>query len=649
MCIRDRGRPGLTQEDYYYHRPDELPAQSYKEVFRDCDAVYHRDGLIWNVINLMTDFTVKGVRLVHKTKRIEGVYQDWFQRINGPQISERFINYLYRLGNVIAQRYTAQISGEEDIAVASDIKKVVPGFVPRKNEIPWKYVFIHPALCENIGGPISSFTNTPLYGVQLSTDFAKSIQFPQNDAEREVIKNLPKEIIDAASTAGRMYILNPNRTIVYHFKKDDWAPWGNPIIRPILQDIIILNKLKLADMCALDGVSSKVRAWLIGSLEHNIVPTPEATRQFSSMLESNVGGGSIDIMWGPDLQLIETSSDGYNFLGEEKYKPTLNAIYSGLGIPPTLTASFGSSGTTNNYISLKTLTERLEYGRSLLVDFWEREIAIFQKAMGFRFPAEVEFDQAILSNEDTEKQLLIQLSDRNLISDELLQRRFGMKPDMEKTRMNRESSEREKGNRVKKAGQWFDPQVVEKMKMTLLQQKAVTPSQVGLELPRPKQTEIDDMKKLEPTKTTDVAKNPGQSGQGRPSGKKDSLKRKQKKFTPRSKAAISAWFRSCQKKIVEIMSPVLLKYFNKANLRQLTTTEFEFAEELKFNVLCGLKPMEELTVDRVIEAVSSNLRYETHINQCKAAIKEYKKSLGKEPALDDVHAIQAQVYLELLI
>lgn len=642
------GRPGLTQEDYYYHRPDELPAQTYKDIFKQCDIVYQKDGLVWNVINLMTDFTIKGIRLVHRTKRIEGVYQDWFQRINGSQVSERFINYLYRLGNVIAQRYTAQISGDDQIAVAADIKGLPKSFEPRKNEIPWKYVFLHPALCENIGGALSSFTDTPLYGVKMSSDLIKTIKFPKDDAERKIVEQLPKEIIEAASTAEQIYLLNKERTIVYHFKKDDWAPWGNPIIRPILQDLIILNKLKLADMCALDGVASKIRGWKIGSFEHNIAPTLEASKLLSSIFENNVGGGTIDFVWGPDLELIETQSDGYNFLGAEKYEPTLNAIYTGLGIPPTLTASFSASGTTNNYISLKTLTERLEYGRTLLVDFWEREVAIFQKAMGYRFPAEIEFDQPILSNEDTEKQLLIQLADRNLISDELLQRRFGMKPNMEKIRLNREASEREKGNRVKKAGQWFDPQVIEKMKLTLLQQKSVTPSQVGLELPNPKQSEIDNMHKLEPKSATDTKKNPGQSGQGRPSGKKDAQKRKQKKFTPRSKAAISAWFRSCQNQIVDIMSPVLLKYFGKANLRQLTTKEFELAEELKFNILCGLSPMEELTVDTVIAALSSNLRYETHINHVNAAIKDYRAAIGKEPTIDDVRAIQSQVYLELL-
>jgi hypothetical protein len=67
--------------------------------------------------------------------------------------------------------------------------------------------------------------------------------------------------------------------------------------------------------------------------------------------------------------------------------------------------------------------------------FWEKEMAIVQKAMGFKYPAKIEFDRMDLSNEEAEKSLLIQLADRNLVSDELLQKRFGFDPDMEKVRL----------------------------------------------------------------------------------------------------------------------------------------------------------------------------------------------------------------------
>ena len=81
-----------------------------------------------------------------------------------------------------------------------------------------------------------------------------------------------------------------------------------------------------------------------------------------------------EVLWilygGPDIELIESKTSVHQFLGEAKYTPHLNSIYAGLGIPPTLTGTYGAAGTTNNFISLKTLTQRLQYGRRVLLEFW---------------------------------------------------------------------------------------------------------------------------------------------------------------------------------------------------------------------------------------------------------------------------------------
>ena len=71
----------------------------------------------------------------------------------------------------------------------------------------------------------------------------------------------------------------------------------------------------------------------------------------------------MDLIWGPELDFKESATQIYKFLGDEKYQPVLNSIYAGMGIPPTLTGIAGNGGGyTNNFVSLKTLIERLEYG-----------------------------------------------------------------------------------------------------------------------------------------------------------------------------------------------------------------------------------------------------------------------------------------------
>jgi hypothetical protein len=67
------------------------------------------------------------------------------------------------------------------------------------------------------------------------------------------------------------------------------------------------------------------------------------------MLCNNVGGGVMDLVWGPEIDLVETKTDVHHFLGQTKYEPVLTAIYAGLGIPPTLTgASAGAASRTTS-------------------------------------------------------------------------------------------------------------------------------------------------------------------------------------------------------------------------------------------------------------------------------------------------------------
>ena len=147
--------------------------------------------------------------------------------------------------------------------------------------------------------------------------------------------------------------------------------------------------------------------------------------------------------------------------------------------------------------------------------------------MGFRFPGKVEYDIDNLGDEVAEKSLLIQLADRNLISDELLQYRFGHDPDMEKIRLNRENRERDSGSAVPKSGPWYDPQVGVSYKKIALQKGVLTPGQVGLKQDAQKREmrilksndEDVPLTTLNPVKTPPLNQVPGRPKNANHSGK----------------------------------------------------------------------------------------------------------------------------------
>lgn len=636
------GRPGLTRSDYDYFRPEEAVPKKLKHIFQQSDIIYDRVGLVKNVIDLMGDFGSQGIRLVHPNKRIERFYQNWFKKVKGTERSERFLNNLYRIGNVVINRQTAKISlktadkmykasASPDLIVNYEEPKV------EKREIPWKYTFIDPVCVDVVGGSLASFVGEKMYAINLPSTLRRIINRPKNDAERKIVEQLPESIIEAAKTK-KPYMLDPNKTLVFHYKKDDWKAWAYPIVYSIMDDINIIEKLKLADLAALDGAISNIRIFKLGSLDHKIAPTPAAANKLSSILQNNVGGGTMDLVWGPDIELIESKTNVHQFLGEAKYAPHLNSIYAGLGIPPTLTGTFGAAGTTNNFISLKTLTQRLQYGRRVLMSFWQHEIEVVQKAMGFRLPAKIEFDRMDLSNEDAEKALLIQLADRNIVSDELIQRVFGFDPDIEKNRLNRETRDRNTERMVNKAGPWHDPQFYNGLKKTALQIGLATPSEVGLKLEPKKKGEktATEMKMAIPKPSPQGGNIPGEPQQGRPKNSKDQTQRKERTFKPQTGASLQLWGVEAQEKIAELLNPYLLEFYNKKNMRSLSSAEYAEAENTKTKIFLSLEPFDTVNEDIVlsklntIDSIDNKNKYNNFLTFSKNIQNEINRQLTAE-------------------
>jgi hypothetical protein len=655
---RTGGRPGLTRSDYDYFRPDEAVPKRIKDIIRRADEIYQKVGLVKNVIDLMGDFAAQGIRICHKNKRIERFYRQWFKKINGKERSERFLNNLYKAGNVVINRQTGKLSlkvadklyravGSPDLQVSD-----LDGAQYEKREIPWKYTFIDPTFVEVAAGPLASFVSDKRYELELPAILRKMINSPKSDAEKGIIENLPPQIIEAAKTK-KPYPLDPNKTLVFHYKKDDWQAWAFPMVYAIMDDITVIEKLKLADMAALDGAISNIRIFKLGSLEHKIAPTKAATAKLAQILGNNVGGGTMDLVWGPDIELIESKTSVHQFLGEGKYIPHMNNVYAGLGIPPTLTGTFGAAGTTNNFISLKTLTQRLQYGRDMLISFWEKEIELVQKAMGFKYGAKIEFDRMDLSNEDSEKALLIQLADRNVISDELLQTRFGIDPDMEKSRLNREQRERKSERMVPKAGPWNDPQIEHALKKIALQTGIVAPSQVGLDLEKKKSGEKTAMEQKvpKPGSSTKLANDsseslPGIPGQGRPKLSKDSEQRQTKRFAPQTGASLMLWANEAQDKINEILNPTLLDFFNKKNLRSLSKAETKEIDVMKTKILFSLTPntaIDEPTLQKTLSAINTH-EHSTILNYYNNWLKPIKTEINRDLGVDEIKQLKSSFY-----
>ncbi len=566
-----------------------------KDIIEACMLAYERVGLIRNIIDLMADFACQGVEITHPNKTIEKFYNAWFKKVRGKDRSERFLNLLYRSGNVIIRRQTAKlpVKAERELMRSQAKPDLVldKSEIINRREIPWRYIFMNPLTLEVIGGDLAPLIGEFLYAVKIPIKTRNKLSGGAKDLG-PLLNKMPPEMLKALST-GKSIPLDSDKTLSFFYKKDDWLTWAKPLLYALLDDIILLEHMRLADLAALDGIISNVRIWKLGSLEHKIMPTPAAIAKLGAILENGVGQ-SIDLIWGPEIEFEQHFPDVDKILGSEKYTSVMEALFQGLGVPPTLTGTATASGFTNNFISLRTLLERLQYGRDKLIEFWQDELVRVQKAMGFRRPAAMRFNHMTLTDENAEKMLWIQLADRNLISIETLLKRFDEDPEMETLRSQREEKLRNKGKAPKQAGPWFDPQIEEKQTNKLEEIE----KQGGVSK---KNNSDGDNKKL-----------PGQPSPGRPQNSKDKKTRKTRTPKIRSSAEMESslmclWAKGAQDNIDMIINPYYLESVNKKNLRSLTNKQSATLDTLKFLVLCNLKPYVNVEENEIVLLLKSPL------------------------------------------
>ena len=180
--------------------------------------------------------------------------------------------------------------------------------------------------------------------------------------------------------------------------------------------------------------------------------------------------------------------------------------------------------------------------------------------MGFRYPAVVEFDYMNLEDPASVMNILLSMADRNILSDEYLQRYIKANPDMETRRTTNENNRKdEKVSPFHQADQDFQ------MKKITLQTGLTSPSEVGLELNEKKKGE-DSVLSIRSKDAKQRQRNQGgiqgrpqentDTGQrGRPKNSTDSGPRQERTFKPALKASIQTWARNAQYKISEFMNP----------------------------------------------------------------------------------------------
>lgn len=640
-----------------------------ERIIMECIDIYENEPIVSNIIDLMSDFGSQGVRITCADKNQERFGQQWFKYIKGPERCERFLSMLFKQGTIIIKRtdgkvplktqkkWKSAVGKNGENAPKNEVIKIEETDTGRAT-IPLKWTYYGPCDVVMIGGELANFVGKPIFGLKINTQLRTEINqlamLNMEQTKLEELKSLiPDYVLNAINTNAQFFPLDQSKVYAYYYKKDDNQLYGKPIIRPIIKDIRHLNKLRAADSAALDGVISSVRLWTVGSLEHGIVPNKGAIDKVRNMVANCVAGGAADLVYGPDLKFQESSTTSHQFLGSEKYQHCVNSINAGLGVPTSMTGN--SKSNTTDFMGLRTLVERLEYGRTILVEFLSEQLSIVQKAMGFTKEFKIEFDEMVLSDEAAQKNLFIQLYDRGVISLETLRYNFNIdNSDVEDAKVAREERKRGKGI-PHKASPYHNPEKEHDLMKLAVQKGGVTPKQVGLDLPEKQKGEKTFNESGEtPSQRAKIAQKKvvGSPLTGRPVNSKDKVIRKKKRVLPKGASAkfqdLFKYAESAHQKVEEITNQAFITIANKKNVRSLSVEETETLEALKFRIFSNVQPYSEVNQQTIHNITSSSLQTDEEIEKAYIRlVNETKDKYGRELTISEQRSIACYAFASI--
>lgn len=457
-------RSGMTRKKYESARPNESISRSttqssLRENIFECTSAYDRIGIIKSIIDLMSEFVAAGITIVHEDETPNEFYKSWQKRVHLEDRAERFASWLLKAGNVVVRRMWGNIKNTR----ISSLQNVNP----EAGHIPIKYQFYHPGNVEVIGDYMAGFSSKPRYGLRLASNNSMFNRPPATEAEKQVFDALPEEIKNAIlykKTLKGHYVvaLNPNDIYVDHYKKDDQDIWAKPMLYSVLSDIYYNDKVKLAKTATLDNMINAIRLWKLGDHTKDLFPTAAESNKLTNILMNNTGGGPVDIIWNSMIELQEFYPPIDKLVN---FKENTEVLLLGMGFPIGLLGgtegTSGKASTGGNSMSLKQVMTRMAAIRRAIVSWLEGEIDIIQKNMGYRKRPQILFSNSDLHEEKNYFDLLLDLVDRNILSEERVLRIINESPEIERSRIRQETKMRESGDMPEKASPYFNPQVKE--------------------------------------------------------------------------------------------------------------------------------------------------------------------------------------------
>jgi hypothetical protein len=368
-----------------------------------CQKAYWNVAIFRNTIDIQTEFANSKLSFRGKNKRSIKFFNEWYKKINGWSLSERFFREWFRSGNVFIYKFLYNITNIE-------VNKMSRAEVAKK--IPLRYTILNPADMRAEGS--ATFVNFNYYKMLNSYELAR-LKVPKTEDEKRFMDSLPVKIRDEIKRGQLPEIPIDTEYLTAVFcGKQDYEALSVPMYYPVLFDIDLKLEFKKMEKVIARTADYMILLITAGDKDRDANTNSRILAALQDLFEMESVGRVLVSDYSTKAEFV--LPDLNKILGPEKYQVVNQDIANGL-----MNIFWGDEKYANSMIKIKVFLERLSSARqAFLNNFLIPEMEMIASELGFTEIPEPVFDEVDLKEEIEYMKVYTRLAEIGMLTPEEL-------------------------------------------------------------------------------------------------------------------------------------------------------------------------------------------------------------------------------------
>ena len=372
-----------------------------------CQKAYWNVAIFRNTIDIQTEFANSKLSFRGKNKRSIKFFNEWYKKINGWSLSERFFREWFRSGNVFIYKFLYNITNPE-------VNKMSRAEVAKK--IPLRYTILNPADMRAEGS--ATFVNFNYYKMLNSYELAR-LKVPKTEDEKRFMESLPVTVRDQIKRGELPEIPIDTEYLTAVFcGKQDYEALSVPMYYPVLFDIDLKLEFKKMEKVIARTADYMILLITAGDKDRDANTNSRILSALQDLFEMESVGRVLVSDYSTKAEFV--LPDLNKILGPEKYQVVNQDIANGL-----MNIFWGDEKYANSMIKIKVFLERLSSARqAFLNNFLIPEMEMIASELGFTEIPEPVFDEVDLKEEIEYMKVYTRLAEIGMLTPEELFQSF---------------------------------------------------------------------------------------------------------------------------------------------------------------------------------------------------------------------------------